>query len=235
MSTVQTIINRSLRLIGALATGETADADETADALAVLNSMLSSWNNDKLMSYASRNITVPVTGGDNSYTIGASGADVSDTAPVRVDTAYIRLSGLDYPLELIDADKYSRVVDKTSASSIPEYLYFNSTHPNATVTLYPVPSEACTLYLNVWTPYTAYANTSTTFSMPDGYEDAIAYNLAVRLWPEYPAMPLRPEVVQLAKETLASIKRINRAPVEQVTQLGKLLGRNTRFNIYTDR
>jgi len=231
MATVQQVINRSLRLIGVLATGQTPEADETADALTALNAMLDGWMNDKLMTYSLQNITVPLVAGTASYTIGTSGATVTATSPVRIESAYTRKSNIDYLIELIDSNQYNGIASKTSASDIPEYLYFNGTNPNSTITLYPVPNEVNNLYLTVWTPYAAFAAATDTFTMPNGYEDAVAYNLAIRLWPEYPAVQLSPVVVELAKTTLASIKRINQQPVIQTTQLAKMFGKNRGYNI----
>jgi len=70
--------------------------------------------------------------------------------------------------------------------------------------------------------------------MPNGYEDAVAYNLAVRLSPEFPSIPLNPVVVKMATDTLATIKRINRVPMIQTTQIFKLItGQGTRSNIFS--
>jgi len=103
----------------------------SADALADLNSMLDGWMNDKLMAYSLQNITVPLVAGTASYTIGASGATVTATAPVSIESAFVRKSNLDYPITFIDQDQYNNIVAKTSTSDIPEYLYFNGTSPNA--------------------------------------------------------------------------------------------------------
>lgn len=234
MATAQTLINRSLRQLGVLASGESPSADETADALAALNAMLDGWMNDKLMTYALVNIPVPLVANTASYTIGASGATVTATAPVSIESAYVRKSNIDYPIELIDDKFYNGIAQKNSTSDLPEYLWFNGTNPNATVTVYPVPNEVNTMYLSVWTPYTAFASAATTVTLPNGYEDAIAYNLTVRLSPEYPTIPLSPVVVELAANTLASIKRINRVPMIQTTQIFKLIeGHGTRSNIFS--
>ena len=233
MSTIQQILNRSHRLIGALASGESLTVSETADALADLNSMLDSWMNDKLMAYSLQNITVPLVAGTASYTIGAIGATVTATAPVSIESAFVRKSNLDYPITFIDQDQYNNIVAKTSTSDIPEYLYFNSTNPNCTVTLYPVPNAVNNLYLTVQTPYTPYAAATDTFAMPNGYEDAVAYNLAIRRWAEFPAISLNPIVAKLATESLAAIKRVNNRPMVQTTQLAGMFNqkRGHGYNI----
>ena len=231
MATVQTIINRSHRLIGVIASGETLSTDETADALTDLNAMLDGWMNDKLMAYSLQNITVPLVAGTASYTIGASGATVTATAPVSIESAFVRKANLDYPVTFIDQNQYNNIVAKTSSSDIPEYLYFNGTSPNATITLYPVPNAVNNLYLTVQTPYAPFSAATDTFAMPNGYEDAVVYNLAVRRWAEFPAIPLNKVVIKLANDSLASIKRVNNRPMVQTTQLAGMFGKGRGYNI----
>lgn len=236
MATVQTVINRSYRLLGVIASGEDPSTAETADALTALNSMLDGWMNDKLMAYSQQNITIPLVSGTASYTIGATGAAVTAAAPVKVDSAFVRKNNLDYNVEIIDDLKYNSIVAKTSISDIPEYLYFNGTNPNATVTLFPVPNEVNNLYLSVWTPYSAYAAATDTFSLPNGYEEAVAYNLALRLHPEFHSIQLNQAIPELARQTLAAIKRVNQKPVIQTTQLARMFGvrsSTSQFNIIT--
>lgn len=235
MATVQQIINRSYRILGAIGSGVSPTTDETADALTALNAMLDGWMNDKLMVYSQQNITVPLVAGTASYTIGASGATVTATAPVKVDYAFVRKSNLDYQVKLIDDLKYDAIVQKTATSDIPEYAYFNATHPNATITVFPVPNAVNNLYLSVWTPYTAIAAATETFSLPNGYEEAVVYNLAIRLAPEFPTLQLNPAAIEMAKQSLASIKRVNQKPVVQTTQLLGLLNgaSKSQFNIIT--
>lgn len=225
MATVQTaVINRAFRLLGVVAQGETASASDTADALTALNAMLDGWRNDKLMVDSFVNITVPLVASQASYTIGASGADVTATSPVRIESAYVRKSNVDYSLDQIDDQKYQDISQKTSESDIPEYFYLNHTVPNSTLFVYPVPNEVNNLYLRVWTPYTAFAAASDTFSMRPGMEEACAYNLAVILHSEYHTISLNPVVVKKANDSLAAIKRIQRKPFVMVSQLAGMFG-----------
>lgn len=221
MSTAQTLINRSLRLLGVIATGETPAAAETSDALVALNAMISGWRNDKLMVYALTNQAVTLINGTAAYTIGATGGTVA-TAPVEVISAFVRQSDVDYDLRKLTDSEYQSKASKSITSDIPSEFLFTNTYPNSTVTLYPVPTVANTMYLRVRTPVTEFATAATTVSLPPGWEDAIAFNLAVSLYPEYPAIPLNPVVVERAKTTLAGIKRLNSTAPKLVTQLAGL-------------
>lgn len=219
MATVQQVINRSLRILGVLASGASPTSDETSDALFALNAMLGSWRNEKLMVYALQDISITLISGTASYTIGATGGTVT-TNPVKIESARVTVSNYDYPVELIDDKQYNAITDKTSQSSYPDKLYWNHSQANGTAYVWPVPNAANTLKLSVWTPLTAFAAASDTITLPPGYEDAFASNLAIQIAPEYDGITVSPLVFEMAKSTKASIKRINRKPFEAITQLG---------------
>jgi len=230
MATVQTLVNRSFRLLGVIASGETPAAAESSDALTALNAMLDSWRNDKLLVYANKDIAVTLINGTATYTIGETGGTV-DTSPVDVESIYVRQSNVDYPLKPITDENYQNKAAKSVTADIPSEYLFTHTHPNATITLYPVPTVANTMYVRVRTPLAALALTD-TFALPPGYEDAIVYNLALRLYPEFPTLQINPTVVKIAQDSLASVKRINARPFIAVTQLAGLLGSRRTHDIY---
>lgn len=68
------IIKRSLRRIGALASGDSSpDVNEINDAFEVLNEMLDQWSNDHLLVFVQQEVIQELTGGQFIYTIGAGG------------------------------------------------------------------------------------------------------------------------------------------------------------------
>jgi hypothetical protein len=62
--TAREIIASTLRLLGVLAAGETATANEANDALESLNQMLSSWSNENLVVYQKVRDEFTLTAGD---------------------------------------------------------------------------------------------------------------------------------------------------------------------------
>lgn len=224
MATVRDIISRSFRALGSVKSGDSMPEVSYQDALITLNAMLDGWRNEKLMVDSFATITVPLVNAQASYTIGASGADVTATSPVRIESAYVRKSGVDYTMTLIDDATYQHIAEKTSASDIPEFLYFNHTNANSTLYVYPVPNEVNNLYLRVWSPFTAFVAVTDTFAMRPGMEEAVAYNLALLLSPEYPLITINPIVFKKAVDSLAAIKRINHKPFVQVSQLAGMFG-----------
>lgn len=221
MATAQTLINRSLRMLGVLASGETPSADDTADALTALNAMLDGWRNDRLMVYALTNQAVTLINGTATYTIGPTGGTVA-TSPVEVISAFVRQSNVDYNLRPITDPEYQAKASKNLTADIPSEFLFSHTHPNSTVTLYPVPTVSNIMYLRVRVPFTAFSSASDTVTLPPGFEEAIPFNLAILMHSEYPSVQLSPFVASKAYSTLAAIKRLNSKVPKLITQLSPM-------------
>ena len=63
------LITNSMRLLGAVASGESPTTDEQNDSLVVLNDLLDSCNNKGLVVFANSNSAFSLIGGQQSYTI----------------------------------------------------------------------------------------------------------------------------------------------------------------------
>jgi hypothetical protein len=63
-----------------------------------------------------------------------------------------------------------------------------------------------------WQPLAQFADLTTTVSFPPGYAEALRFNLAVRLAPEY-GRPTPPEVAAIARTSKAKIKIPNIEPL----------------------
>jgi hypothetical protein len=70
---VQDIISGALRSIGALASGETPDPYQSNDALILLNQLLDSWSNSKMMLYCVQELIHEIVPNTYVYTIGQNG------------------------------------------------------------------------------------------------------------------------------------------------------------------
>lgn len=203
-------ITAMLRLIGAVAPGESVDATEATDGLASINRMLGSWSNEGLLIYAiTAESAITLVAGDATYTLGASG-DIT-TRPQSIEKALIQDGNTDYPVRLISLDEYTRIVDKTTQSTLPECLYDDGGYPQRTITLYPVPSAAKSLLLFTKRPLTSIATLDTNISLPPGYERALVYNGALELAPEY-GRPIDAMIMKAAQESLSGIERANHRP-----------------------
>lgn len=232
MATGQTLIDRACRLLGAVESGESASAEESADGLIALNALLDSWTNERNLVYSISDISKAMTVGDASYTIAAAG-DFVTARPVTVKSAYMTKDGIDYPVRVLTADEWFAIEDKTTTGDIVEKVWYNPTMPSGTLNVWPVPSGTNTLHLVLWTPITAIASLATTIALPNGWERALAYNLAIELAPEFKAEPSA-AVVRVATASLGAIKRANAPTIKMVSDLPCMVG-GASYNILTDQ
>ena len=231
MATAQTVIDRALRLIGAIASGESPTSAESADGLVALNAMISSWQTEKLNVYAFVDTPFTLVNADSSYTVGPGGNFALTPRPSKIEQVYVRANSIDYPVELIDYEKWNSIPDKTSSSDIPIYAYYEPTLATGTLQLWPVPNTAYSLHIVTWTTLAELAAVGTTITLPQGYERALAYNLAIEVASEYEKQPSQ-SVVAIASESKASIKRANNRPMLMSSELGYLIG-GQRSNIFS--
>jgi len=222
MASAQSLINRALKQIGALSAGETPTSEETDDALTAMNAMFGTWRNDRLMVYALADNSLTLVVGQSSYTIGIGG-DLSITRPVAFDSAYTTESGTDTPVRLIDEAYYDAIPDKTVTSSLVQVAFYNPTMASSqgTLKVWPVPSVANTLHLVTWIELAPITSLSAAIVLPQGYEDAIASNLALRIAPEYPTAKVSPLLVKMANDSLNAIKRINKPMLHLTSPMAK--------------
>lgn len=211
MTTALDIIKRAMRLNGTYASGETVSADESADGLTALNSMVESMANEGLLIYTQTLNAITLSSGTAAYTVGPSGGTVT-ARPVKVlESSYIVYGGISYPLEILTINDYNDIPQKTGNGSVPSYLYVLPSMPDITVTAYPTPGA--TMTLNLWSNKVLQSFTSLTdvVSLPPGYDRMLAYNLAVELAPEY-KINANPSVLSIAVHSRRVLKRTNTKP-----------------------
>lgn len=236
-TTVLDIIRRALRLIGVLATGETPDGPETADALQAMNWMIEQWSNEKLMVFYIENELFPIIAGKGTYTIGPDNTqDFNTMLPVKIESAFARdnSSGFnnDYKLELIPNDRYEDIFQKGILTTYPKYIHYVRSWPYGYIDLWPVPTRNYTLGLSHWHQITKYLVPSDIVCLPPGYKTALVYNLAEELSGEY-GQTISQVVVKKALEAKNVLKRENRESILMSTD--PMLVPRRMYNIYSDR
>ena len=228
MATTLDLIKRSLRILDVRGSGESIPADEAADALTVINAMLDEWRNEKLMCYAFQDQTITLVNGQATYTVGPTG-DLVTTRPVKIESAYFTEGGYDYPVNVLSRAEWDGITDKTTTSSFVDSIQLEGTYPDATIKVWPVPNAANSIKIKTWTPLTA-MTLSQTFALPPGYENAIVYNLAIDIAPEFGAEPSA-LIYRKAKTAKAGIKRVNSRPIAAGSELALLFSGS---NVSTD-
>lgn len=211
--TALSMMSRAARLIRVKGVDENLTAQEAADGLYALNSMLDAWSIEKLMVYQVQQSTHSWASGNATRTIG-SGGDFSTTRPIHIEYEgnFFRSSdGVDYPVVTLSRERFDLKTFK-STSGIPEELFFDGGFPLRTLYAYPYPSSTMTLYLSTWKPLQQFTSLTTTISLPAGYQAAIEANLAVWMAPEYGAAAVAAanDIRKDAERLKASIKNVNK-------------------------
>jgi hypothetical protein len=218
MSTVGDIIRSSFKKIGVLAGGEAMPADEGADALSTFQMMISAWSNETLMIPLSTVITHTLMPQYSEYTIGIYDGvlpipdnHIETVRPQAYLSTFIRsVDGADYPVKTMTQDMWTRISRKDTVSR-PSRMYIRDGYPMDTLLLSSAPYENEVLHLQIQQPLEGFIQNNAlvdTLIVPSGYEQALIYNLAIELAPEY-GKQVDQIVFGMAQKSKANIKRMN--------------------------
>lgn len=231
MTTALQMISTAARRTGFLASGETLAADDAADGLATLNSMLDSWAANRLMVYQIQQEVFSTVANTASYTMGSSGT-WNTTRPVKLDnSSFIRISNIDYPLDLIPADSYAGMPMKSNTAQIPYAISCNYAYPLATISLYPTPSAVVSVYVRSWKALQSFSALTTDLALPPGYQRAIEWNLAKELCPEY-GRAVTPDILRESVGSKLLITSVNAPSMIMVNEVAYNRFRGNSSNIY---
>lgn len=207
-----------MKKIGVLAGGEPLPADEGDDALKTFQMMISAWSNETLMIPLSTVITHSLQTQFNEYTIGIWDSidpipdnHIETVRPQKYLSTFIRsVDGTDYPIKTMTQDMWSRISRK-DITSRPSRMYIKDGYPLDTILFDSNPYEGETLHLQVQQPLEGFIQNDSlvdTLIVPSGYEQALIYNLAIELAPEY-GKEISQIVFGIAQKSKSDIKRMN--------------------------
>jgi len=237
MTTALDIINLSLKEAGVIGVGQTPGAEDVNDALTLLNAMMAQWNRRRWIVYHLIDVTCLGTG-NLSYTVGPGG-DFNVARPDRIQAAFFRqlinqppANNVDYPLVPIwSREEYNQIALK-SLASFPQVYFYDSGFPLGEVFIWPVPNNQYEIHLTLKDTLQTFSGLNDVVNLPPEYEEALHYNLAVRLRPLY-QLPAEPQIIQLAKLALNTIKNAN-SQIPEMSMPGDLI-RGSNYNIYSDQ
>lgn len=236
MTTAGDIVNLALKAAGVLGVGQTALAEDSNDALTLMNQMIYQWRRKRWLIYHLVDTSFTCTGAQ-SYTVGAGG-NFNITRPDRIEAAYFRQlipsspNQVDYPLQILESrEDYSRISLKM-LGSFPSFIWYDAAYPLGSVYPWPLPSSLYELHILTKDTLSSFANLATSIAIPEEYHAALLWNLAARLAPMYQKSP-DPSVIALAKDSLNLIRTAN-AQIPRLTMPLSLVRRGI-YNIYSDR
>lgn len=241
--TVGSLITLAMDTIGAVNLDETPTNAELTNGMARANIMIDAWSADNLMLLAIIMESFPLVAGTAQYTIGPTGT-FKTSVPTKIDTAFIRDGNLlDTDVTVISEDEYYSYPDIAYSTARPEALFLDlgptqQGSPLAVINLYPIPdsSQPYTLWIGEEKPLTEFVNITDTVSFQPAYYEALLYNLATRMYRSFNkhSKPIPPDILQLAKESKATIERMNHQRLHLMCDLPGSKTGTSAYNILTD-
>ena len=222
------LIRRALISSGAVTLTQTIYAEDLYLGLATLNAMLAQWQSRRWLVPSLAEMVVPATGAQ-SYTVG-TGGDIDMLRPDKIDDAFVRLTGqpgspVDYPMAVMTSREDYNQISLKALNSWPAAVYYSPGSPLGTLFVWPVAGTQYELHLFCKAVLGNFATLASSLFLPAEYEEAILYNLSMRLSGAYGTAP-QPMVAALARAGLETIRAANAQLAELRMPPGILHGRN---------
>lgn len=183
------IINGALRIIGAIAQGESPTATQTTEAAEALNLMVKAWEADGNQLWGMTEYSMSLTADTATYNIGV-GQTINIPRPVRVIRAHNHTisTGVDVPMRLLTREQYNALGNKTTSGN-PIQFYYDPQVAYGVLKLFPVPDATLAasqqIILVYQRPFEDFVNSGDNPDFPQEWMEALKYGLAVRLASEY--------------------------------------------------
>lgn len=221
ITTGLTIVKAAFELLNVFQPSEQIPGPDAIAALGWLNRMVSGWAQQQNTIPSIARHVFPLVSGKggpaNPYTIGVGG-DLNIPKPAN-QQAIVAVSCLlgastppvEIPRGYFTDDGWQSTQIKDLTNSLFTDLYYSPTFAAGlgTVQLWPVPLDVInSLVLYVQEALTQFVNLSAQYQIPDGYEDALVYNLARRIYKPWGAT-IDGDTIQMAKSTLGVVQRSN--------------------------
>jgi len=197
------------RLSGVLARGQAMNATLGNSILQIFNGMVDFMSIDGLTFWRTSNEQFSLVSNKSIYMIGPTG-DWATARPTEIKGAYTVISGVSYPVEVIDQNAYNLVGLKGQTQDIVEKLLYVNTDVLGTVTVWPVPLNSYPIFLSTSKIVDGTYVITDSISWPPGYEMMLRYNLAVMIGVEMGLEPL-PHVDSIARTSRGAVKRSNKS------------------------
>lgn len=148
-----------------------------------------------------------------SITAASQSITASYQRPLRINSGFVRVSQIDYPLGIYAIEDFERIGLKQLNGPWPSAVYYQPSIPLARITVWPVPSSG-EMHLFADTILSQFYNTADTVVLPQGYNLALRWGLAELMLPEYgrAGHDSAALIIKYAAEGRALIKRTNMQP-----------------------
>lgn len=237
MTTPADIVALALVHAGVVGQGQTAGSEDTNNAFALLNMMLSQWSRKRWLVYHLIDVSFTTTGAQ-SYTVGPGG-NFDTPRPDRIEAAFLRqllpsmANQIDYPLTVLQSrEDYNQIALKTMGTW-PSLVFYDSAYPVGYLYVWPVPAASqFAVHLSLKQTLDQFTSLAQDIILPPEYVPALFYNLAGRLRPAYGMGP-DPTITALAKDALNVLRGAN-TQIPTLRMPAQLVGNARQYNVYSD-
>jgi hypothetical protein len=229
VSTSAAIISRAaLGKLGINSPGEALRPEDGSTCLEALNRILDAWRLERLYAYATTDVTHTVVSEAQTLTIGPGG-NIDTQRPERFEAGcYFSWGGLDFELIEITEAEYNRITLKSVGGLGPTWFDYTPSLPLGTLRFFPrIPSSAV-LRMPVQVHLTEFADLTTLYTLPAGYERALVFTLAEEVAADY-EREIPPTVARNAAAARRILKRANHKVPQLVVGEGDLTTQESRF------
>jgi hypothetical protein len=183
------VITAALRKLAVLPSGGTASTAQINDGVDSLNAILKAFHADGMPLWVITSKTFTVTSGTNTYTIGIS-QTVNAPQPLKLIQAFYTPSGSSsVPMNIYTGYDY-HVLPDSGANGLPVNIYYQPLMDTGTIKLWPTPNDSTTTVTVYYQrPFQDMDNSTDDLDFPNYWTQAIIYNLAWALAPEYGIPP----------------------------------------------
>ncbi len=184
------VITGALRKLAVLASGDTPSANAVSDATEALNALVKAFQADGMPLWAIASYTFTLVAGTNQYTIGNS-QTLATPAPLKVIQALRTQTGeSSVPMNVENRYDYQVLPDLSSVIGTPVTLYYQPLNTTGVISIWPVPDiSTTTITIHYQRPFEDMDAAGNSFDFPSYWIQALIYNLAWALAPEYGIPP----------------------------------------------
>lgn len=214
MSTARDLVTLALKEAGVIGVGQTPLDEDMNDSFTLLRRMMATWNKKRWLVPALQDVSKVATGAI-SYTVGIGGDINPGYRPNQIKAGYfIQLNTGTTPVSLplsqvFSYEDYARITLKT-LNTLPEIYFYDNAVPLGHVFVNPIPSSIYELHFIIQTylDFPGALGLDSVFNLAEEYEEAIHYNLAIRLCSAYQEEPQK-STIALAKDGRRMLRNSN--------------------------
>jgi hypothetical protein len=205
MATVQNFVDDTLVLLAVLDPGGSPSSSERTHAETALNRLLANWSAAGVFVPKVTRDAYTLTGAA-SVTMGPTGT-IAVARPLKIKSAAIVVSNIAHALEIVTAEQWAQIRDRSRAGKWAEFLFADYAFPDLTLYLTPTPASGGSLEIFSLKAMSSVA-LADTLAWPVGYERAVQYALAADLAPSYGRV-VSPDIAAAAKSAMDAIAGLN--------------------------